>query len=354
MRWQQDERLYIGNEATRDRSWLGEIRYVGIYGRALTAEQRQLAHATLDVTRDRSYIESTKLLIGYNFMHKPDGRISPEGLLNSPDLTLELPGNCSWGGEGTGVLLAEPALIASRGPASALTNAILSSEAFTIEAWVRPLSEDQGGPARIVSLSENAYFRNFTLGQQNADLVFRVRNGINGENGRNRELHSRGALGTKLQHIIATYDHGVSSVFRDGELAPPVIDLREPVIYLGLGATTYGRLAAGLLLTIMIALPVTALWSKAGRHITRFGAALLTLAIGSLPYAVACLKVGGPWRLELFFCLAISLTIAYPLCFLYVAKPGLTSAGRVLVWPISSIRNARLKFGSDRASEGVF
>ncbi|GAG45344.1 unnamed protein product, partial [marine sediment metagenome] len=41
---------------------------------------------------------------------------------------------------------------------------------LTFEVWCRPANTVQKGPARIVSYSKNASYRNFTLGQAGGKL----------------------------------------------------------------------------------------------------------------------------------------------------------------------------------------
>ena len=86
--------------------------------------------------------------------------------------------------------------IESDGPATKIYDAIVNpdnnpTDAFTVEAWVVPERDGSPGleldsnPARMVSMSQDHSFRNFTLGQQDpGDLwVSRVRNSEAGRNG---------------------------------------------------------------------------------------------------------------------------------------------------------------------------
>ena len=320
MDWNEDYRLLIANETDGSRPWLGEIRYVGIYGKALTPRQVSLAYDSVGTSRED--FREMKLLVGYDFTQGDLDEIAPEGLLRSGDLAIQVPAALESGEDGGGVLVEEDAILASQGPASELTAAILSSGAFSIEAWIRPFNRTQRGPARIVSLSNGVLWRNFTLGQEAADGVFRVRNGINGPNGSEHALHVKGAVQNSLQHWVAVYDHGVSSMFRDGRLLSPPVDLREPAVSLLLGSGAAGRAVGALLLVMTLALPAHSICSflRLGgmRHLT---AMLVVFCAGSLPYAAVCLLVGGPWRPDLFFWLAVALVIAYPLCFMYVRRP---------------------------------
>ena len=49
------------------------------------------------------------------------------------------------------------------------------AETIGVSVVVRPLSTVQSGPARILTISRDSHLRNFTLGQEDADLVVRLR-----------------------------------------------------------------------------------------------------------------------------------------------------------------------------------
>jgi hypothetical protein len=320
--WNDDYRLILANEADGSRPWLGEIRYVGIYGRALSPAQ---VSSTYDIRDKRKKSEAsfneTALLAGYDFTCGPANEVAPAGLLRSERLTIQIPASCDWKKDGTGVLAKQNTLLLGQTAVSALTTAIKASGAFSIEAWIRPLDDTQKGPARIISYSSGIWRRNFALGQQADDMVFRVRNRINGPNGSEHALKIKGVVRSEWQHWVAVYDHGVSSLFRDGQLLTPTVDLREPPVYLGLGTHTAGRAVAGAFLVLTLALPAYSMFSLLPSRLMRhLAAVLLAFCVGSLPYVAVCLFVGGPWRADFFLSFAIVLIVIYPLCFLYVHR----------------------------------
>ncbi len=84
------------------------------------------------------------------------------------------------------------------------------TQQFTVEAWVIPDNVDQTGPARIVTYSNGPQLRNFMLGQNNYNIVYRNRNLSNAidDNG-SPALETPDAeedLQATLQHIVLTYD----------------------------------------------------------------------------------------------------------------------------------------------------
>jgi uncharacterized repeat protein (TIGR01451 family) len=67
---------------------------------------------------------------------------------------------------GGGLSINSSTIVASAGAATRIIDASRATDEISIEAWVMPANTTQGGPARIVTLSDGAVWRNFTLGQQ--------------------------------------------------------------------------------------------------------------------------------------------------------------------------------------------
>jgi VanZ family protein len=314
MDWNASYPLVVANERDGSRPWLGEIQYIGIYDRALRREEISFASFR------QGALVGSGLLTGYDFTLARSTEVWPQGSLRSPDLVLQIPPSCAWEDDG-GIVLKEGTVLRTPGPASELTKAISTSGAFSIEAWVRPANQAQTGPARIVGISDSIWRRNFTLGQEDSSAVFRVRNTTNGPNGSEHELQTNKALQLPLQCLIAIYDHGVSMIFRDGRLLRPILDLRETNLILGLGPGPFARLAAGILLAVLVALPAYSLLGFIQAARVRHAAAVLSAAaIGFFPYALSCLLFGGPWRYEFFLWVGAALLLAYPLSFSYVCR----------------------------------
>jgi hypothetical protein len=161
------------------------------------------------------------------------------------------------------------------------------------------------------------------LGQENSTAVFRVRNTTSGPNGAEQELQVKQAIQLPLQRLVAVYDHGVSMIFRDGRLLSPILDVRETNLILGLGPGPSARLAAGILLAFLVALPAHAVLGFIQEGWMRHAAAVLSaVVIGFLPYALSCFFFGGPWRNEFFLWVGPAVFVAYPLCFSYVRSGG--------------------------------
>ena len=138
------------------------------------------------------------------------------GYLEPLDLSIGNVGGVSWG-DGT-LSLNSPTLISSGAPASKLSEAIVSSQELTIEAWVSPSNLDQVGPARIATLSSNPTNRNLTLGQQGGEFEVRLRTTTTGTNGVGQTVGTTSdAVSTSLSHVVYTRDSaGTARLYVDG------------------------------------------------------------------------------------------------------------------------------------------
>lgn len=121
-----------------------------------------------------------------------------------------------------------PVLISSQEAASELILSLQATGEMTMEAWVTPASANQSGPARIVSLSQDPYHRNITLGQETTEdaqaSFFDVRlrttsTSINGTPSLSGfSLTPADTPEPALVHIVYTYDAtGVARLYVDTE-----------------------------------------------------------------------------------------------------------------------------------------
>ncbi len=131
------------------------------------------------------------------------------------DLSIASLGAVTWK---TGALTLNSSTIVSSGvPATKIFDAVTTSNAITVEAWIKPASLGQNGPARIVTLSTDSTNRNVTLGQDNAEYDARLRTTDTSDNG----VPSTGTAGnrvtTSLQHVVYTRDAaGNVAIYVDG------------------------------------------------------------------------------------------------------------------------------------------
>ncbi len=122
-----------------------------------------------------------------------------------------------------GLAIVSPTLIASTSPAEKIYKACLASNEISIEAWLRPATSTQAGPARIVSVSQNSHSRNVSFGQGQwgslpSDVYdVRLRTTERSANGLPSFSSPEGSLTTDLSHVVYTRNRsGNSRLFRDG------------------------------------------------------------------------------------------------------------------------------------------
>lgn len=107
-------------------------------------------------------------------------------------------------------------------PCFKLITAIKASNALTIEAWITPANITQNGPARIVTIGDDPFKRNVTLGQgqgqnQPADLFdVRLRTTQTDENGAPSIKTQTGTAKTALTHVVFTRRAGEVVIYVNG------------------------------------------------------------------------------------------------------------------------------------------
>jgi hypothetical protein len=121
------------------------------------------------------------------------------------------------------LLVHSVASIASAQAATKVIDAAQTSNEITIEAWIEPANTIQDGPARLVTLSQDPYYRNFTLGQglwgsqPSALYDVRLRTSATSNNGSPSLSSPVGSLTTDLTHVVYTRDaSGVARIYING------------------------------------------------------------------------------------------------------------------------------------------
>ena len=120
------------------------------------------------------------------------------------DLRIERPSAVQW--RDGALHIQASTIIRSSRPAKRITGAVRRSGAVTIEAWIKPLSTKQSGPARIVSLSANSNERNFTLGQEGSRYDVRLRTTVTSKNGIPSLEGKPDSAGRAVTHVVYTRD----------------------------------------------------------------------------------------------------------------------------------------------------
>jgi hypothetical protein len=196
--WNPTFPLLLGNERTGNRAWQGFISELSIADRAIS--EAEVAKAFADEHLFLAAIKDS-LIASYQLTGK-----------SYPDRTGHLP-NLFWHGQPpnvqaeAGVFLSRSHWLETLAPATFMTQRLRETSQFTLATTVATSDLAQTGPARIISLSGGPYHRNFTLGQERTNLVFRLQTPLTGENGNRPEMIVPHVfVDTKPHHLIITYE----------------------------------------------------------------------------------------------------------------------------------------------------
>lgn len=144
------------------------------------------------------------LLVLYQFTEGSGTTITDVSGYGSPEnLTIEDADHVTWL-SGGGLIVQSSTIIKSAGAATKIIDAVTATNEITMEVWVQPANTTQYGPARIMTISEDAGDRNATLGQDYDKIVVRLRTEDVDNNGIPDTETSNNILSTSLLHIVYT------------------------------------------------------------------------------------------------------------------------------------------------------
>ncbi len=243
--WDSSSRLALANELTKDRPWLGTYHLVAIFDRAHTASEVETNYkAGLSTVATTGFAKTANppakpppgkatsagtaanarvgqgLQVLYDFL-ETDGNLIRDrsGVGNPINLKIADPQSVRRGA-GALEFIGKGTQATADGASSRLAAAIKKSGEITIEAWLRPASGNQDGPARIVTLSKDPSNRNFTLGQDGNRYDVRLRATGTSTNGIPSTASPRASLSTNLTHVVYTRDRsGRTTIFLNGRPA---------------------------------------------------------------------------------------------------------------------------------------
>ena len=192
--WDTKFPLLIGNEFTGDRPWMGRVLRVELSD---VSTPEELLH---DFAGGSSQRLSGGNILDLKFAGKTPSR----------DATANIPSLVWVGGVGAvsseGLKIDHVAWLRSVQPPAEIARRIGASNEFTLRVVCASGSADQHGPARILSYSIDPMRRNFTLGQEGADMVFRLRTPNTGLNGTRIPLVVPGVFSSsEVRDILVTY-----------------------------------------------------------------------------------------------------------------------------------------------------
>jgi VanZ like family/Concanavalin A-like lectin/glucanases superfamily len=188
--WSPTFHLAIGNELTGDRPWVGTISEFEIYPFAMAPSQIS------DLGRPAASSDSAeKTAVNPPFELPPGGLIPPADYATHDGRPLF-----------------------SRQEELKVYDTLVKGNQLTLLVWMRTSNLEQSGPARIITYSQDAFKRNFTLGQIRDTLTFRLRTPASGSDGTNPALYSGPVLSRNRTSLVAAvYDGRISRLYVDGK-----------------------------------------------------------------------------------------------------------------------------------------
>jgi hypothetical protein len=138
-----------------------------------------------------------------------------DGASDPLDLALDTQDGTEWI---TGALaITGNVRIRSAGAATKVIAACTASNEVSIEAWIKPATDGQTGPARVVGVSNGQLARNVTLAQSGKEWVFRLR--VPGhDNGMPDLATTQSVIAAQpvLAHVVVTGDATSRRIYVDG------------------------------------------------------------------------------------------------------------------------------------------
>lgn len=215
--WDCEYPLLIGNENAPRRGWSGRISGVVLYDRLVDpATVARLAGTAMDDTG-----VALRLREGANIIYLASALSRDRAMLTpydnrGPILIADDKTRAPKLADGFLTLDGDTMLRTESAP-KAFCEQVTATGSISIETVVQSNDVTQHGPTRIVSNSLDTYMRNFTLGEENGRIIWRVRTPTLGENGTAIPIATPVlALDARPRHVLATFSGGVARIFVDG------------------------------------------------------------------------------------------------------------------------------------------
>jgi len=216
--------LCAGNERTRRRPWLGTLRSLTIWDRALDEESAlSLSAGGLDLAGPGPGALPDSVVAAYafgmeDFLLDSTGAAKEVRAARGPVLRAE--GSGARPALDGGVEFRQASLLRSEEGWGEGIERLRRSGEFSVQASFIPSRIITYDVGRIVSSSWSNRERNFTLGQAGDGLEFRVRTALNGRNGAKPSLRVLGCLEAgRPARAVATYRGGKLRLYLDGKAA---------------------------------------------------------------------------------------------------------------------------------------
>jgi hypothetical protein len=151
---------------------------------------------------------TNNLILLYDFT-QTSGTLILDRATGSPKLDLDVtePSDVTFLDPGLKVTAAT--IVKTNEARTKLGSDVFFTGGITIEAWLKPANNTQGGPARVISFSSDSGNRNFTFGQSADTWDVRFRTSVNPGNGTSPSTTAPAAsiaATPALQHVVYTRD----------------------------------------------------------------------------------------------------------------------------------------------------
>lgn len=220
--WDRTYPLILGNELTGDRAWRGCISEMHFADSAITESHV----ASIFSASDPIAVMGNALVASYRFT---DGGSYHDRMGHLSELSWK--GTAPNAVDERGIAFTSDHWLVSEEPAAYLSDRLNATSEFTLITTVATAAPEQWGPARIVSISQDPTYRNFTLGQGGRDLVLRLRTRM-GPNASRPALVVPDIFGDTDSHrLIISYDSGAFRIYVDGLAASYSVTLTPEVTF---------------------------------------------------------------------------------------------------------------------------
>ena len=201
--WDLTYPLLLGNEFTGDRPWQGQIYALCIADRAASKvevarifDEHDTIKSNSEKIKKRSCGMNRGSLVASYLLNEESNQEQPNSVENEEAVSPYI-----W----------------LQSKASAVVNKKLrQSSQLTLNTTLAAADTNQSGPARIISISQDPFHRNLTLGQWDSHLSLRLRTPLTGQNGTRPELVIPNVFAdTKPHYLVVTYNGRLLSVYID-------------------------------------------------------------------------------------------------------------------------------------------
>ncbi|MBN2202334.1 VanZ family protein [bacterium] len=222
--WEPELPLLVGNEATGDRPWNGEIREI-VLSEGVPAGCGWKAGIPAWEGAAGGHVP----LLHFRFQEGRGDTVYSRITGGAP-FRLAAAG-LEWSEGGSGIRVNGETPLRNMDSTDFVFEPVRRASAMVLTVRLRTGNPEQSGPARIVTLSRNTLERNFTLAQDGPDLVFRVRTEQAGPNGSRKAASAPDVFRDNGWHRVdAVFKRGYSGLYVDGR--PAGRCLRVPDDYL--------------------------------------------------------------------------------------------------------------------------